>query len=635
MVKLIHMKKGISLFSIIILLILIPFQVASEGRHAKINLSRIPSNDYQPGEVIVKFKEAVPVLDHVSLLSHLPYKKLKTLNSHTFHLTVETGNLTDLLAELNQEEAVAYAEPNFIARAFFVPNDPYYSYQWNFKKIGLEKAWDLSKGKDVIVAIIDSGVAYENYWFYKQAPDLAGTSFVPGYDFVEGDSHPNDTNGHGTHIAGTIAQMTDNNLGVAGIAHQAKIMPVKVLDQNGAGTYAAVAQGISWAVDHGAQIINLSLGGSYPSQFLEEAVRYAAERGVLVIAAAGNEGTSGIAYPAAYDNEVLAIGAVRFDKQRSYYSNYGTSLDLVAPGGDLNVDQNGDGYGDGILQQTVDTYSRRFFGQNFSYYFYQGTSMATAHVSGVAALIMASGITSADLTKTTLIQTAEDLGDPGRDDYYGYGLVNALAAVQNLGSETLVNLPPVAKITGDEQGKVDQNLSFDGLQSYDQDGEIIKWQWNFADTNQAEGAEVNHTFKLAGSYTVTLTVTDNQGAKDTTHLVVAITEEPASPDELQVKVIFKDSGGEEKTTFATGERVYIVIYVYLNNEPLKKANFEAKLYDPDNYLVAQKNRSTNSSGYYQFSERVKKTGRYVMQTRVSYGNLPQVVRQDSFEVGNK
>jgi serine protease len=353
-------------------------------------------------EIIVKFKGDLK-----------PFRVIK----------VPDGKISEKINEYLQRKDVEYAEPNYIAYALMTPNDPFYKYQWNlynpvYGGIQMEKAWDISTGSNsVVVAVVDTGIAYENYSSYCQAPDLAQTCFVPGYDFINNDSHPNDDNSHGTHVAGTIAQSTNNSLGVAGIAYNTCLMPVKVLNSSGSGSYAAVANGIRFAVDNGAKIINLSLGGSASDNTLKDAVQYAYQKGVTVIAACGNDNASNCLYPAAYDDYVIAVGATQYNETKAPYSSYGPSLDIVAPGGNTSVDQNGDGYGDGILQQTFKNSSAVC---NFAYYFFQGTSMATPHVSGVVALLLAHGNATnpADI-RAALQETAKDKGAPGRDNTYG------------------------------------------------------------------------------------------------------------------------------------------------------------------------------------------------------------------------
>ena len=418
---------------------------------------------------------------------------------------------------------VLYAEPNYIAHALFVPNDPYYLYQWHLDNptgsgVEAEQAWNVSSGTGVVVAVVDTGVAYEDYTQsllkkYYRAPDLAGTSFVPGYDFVTDDTHPNDENGHGTHVTGTIAQSTHNGLGVSGLAYGASVMPVRVLDKYGSGTYADVAEGIRWAADRGANVINLSLGGPSPATYLEEALSYAYNKGVTIVAAAGNDGTSSLSYPAAYNSYVIAVGATRYDKALAGYSNYGQGLDLVAPGGDVNVDQNGDGYGDGVLQQTFGNYQT----SNFGYYFFQGTSMAAPHAAAAAALVIAHGnATTPQDVRTALESTAKDLGVSGWDAPTGFGLVDASAALSwSSGPPDEVNDPPVAKAGPDQtvtdtDGNGTEAVTLDGLQSFDPDGTIVSYQWNFGDGATSTGAVVSHAYAV-GTWTAKLTVTDNGG----------------------------------------------------------------------------------------------------------------------------
>lgn len=304
----------------------------------------------------------------------------------------------------------------------FVPNDPYYGYQWHLDQIGMPQAWTRNRGAGAVVAVIDTGVAYRSEGGFTQAPDLGQTRFVDGYDFVRNDAHPDDEHGHGTHVAGTVAQSTNNELGVAGVAPEAAIMPLKVLDASGRGGWGGIAAAIRYAADNGAHVINMSLGGGMPSRAVQRAIDYAHEKGVLVIAAAGNSSRSRVEYPARH-NHVLSVGAVRFDRELTFYSNYGEGLDVVAPGGDLRVDQNGDGMPDGVLQNTLVGGDP----SRFDYLAWQGTSMATPHVAGVAALLYSAGLHDPDAREHAIKQSAEDLGDQRR---FGAGLVQAENALR-------------------------------------------------------------------------------------------------------------------------------------------------------------------------------------------------------------
>ena len=386
------------------------------------------------GEIIIKFKSENEAQINKVLKNHAG---LRARNHGHRLASVEFSRSTDLsqkLKELNNDAQIEYAEPDYIARAFQVPNDPYFKFQWSFSANHLDapKIWDIATGKDVVAAVVDTGVAYENYGKFKKAPDLGQTRFMGGYNAINRSSHANDDNGHGTHVAGTIAQSTNNSLGVAGLAYNTKIMPVKVLDKNGAGSYSAIADGIIWAANNGANIINLSLGGPYPSETLRQALAYAKSKGVFIIAASGNDGGNTVSYPAAYDEYVTAVGASRFDKSVTAYSNKGSALDLIAPGGDMKVDQDGNRYGDGILQQTFASGKVSTFG----YYFFQGTSMAAPHVAATAALLYEKGIKNPDELQKILKNRADDIGVVGWDSASGYGIVNPLKALQSLAFPT-------------------------------------------------------------------------------------------------------------------------------------------------------------------------------------------------------
>ncbi|WP_017317683.1 DUF5942 domain-containing protein [Mastigocladopsis repens] len=287
------------------------------------------------------------------------------------------------------------------------PNDPMYSKQWNLHNINIEGAWTQTKGKDITVAVIDTGIT--------RVRDLVETEFVPGYDFVNDTVEADDDNGHGTHVAGTIAQSTNNGYGVAGIAYEAKLMPLKVLSDYGGGTVADIAEAIKFAADNGADVINMSLGGGGESQLMKDAIEYAHNKGVVVIAAAGNENQNSAAYPARYPH-VIGVAALGPDGEKAPYSNFGAGVDISAPGGsDAGK----------ILQETIDPENKGvgvFMG-------FQGTSMAAPHVAGVAALVKASGVNNPDEILEVLKQSARTVQDDGLN-YYGAGLLNADAAVQ-------------------------------------------------------------------------------------------------------------------------------------------------------------------------------------------------------------
>ena len=397
-----------------------------------------------PGEVIVKYKPGT-AHDIIQKIHQQLGAAILSIGPNEQFLRVRVPfnkTMDEILANLKNNPAVEYAEPNFVVQALYVPNDPYFSpYQWNFNNnvyggIKMNAAWDIQKGSpSVIVAVVDTGIAYENYGSFKKASDLANTKFVAGYNYVNRTTHANDDNSHGTHVAGTIAQSTNNALGTAGIAFNTALMPVKVLGKNGSGSTSNVVNGIIWAADHGAKVINLSLGSSSASLTLKNALAYARNKGVTNVCAAGNEYKSGNrpSYPAAYD-ECIAVGATRYDETRAYYSNTGSYVDLAAPGGDSNVDQNGDGYGDGILQQTINPNTKNV--SDIGYWFFTGTSMATPHVAGVAALLIAQGLNTPDKVRTALQVTAEDKGTPGRDDQFGYGIVDAAAALNHTGTSS-------------------------------------------------------------------------------------------------------------------------------------------------------------------------------------------------------
>ena len=320
--------------------------------------------------------------------------------------------------------AVLDARPPVTATAAAAPDDPEYPKQWHLHAVGAEMAWEISTGEGVVVAVLDSGVAFEDFGEYQRAPDLSDRTFVAGWDFVNDDAHANDDNGHGTHVTAVIAQSTNNGYGGAGVAPGARIMPVKVLDDEGKGVDFDIAQGVRWAADRGAQVINISIASPDTSRVLTDAVTYAWGKGATIVVAAGND-AGAVSFPAVLP-EVIAVGAVGYDNIRPDYSNSGPELDLMAPGGDFTMDRNDDGADDGILQESFISEPT-----DVCFCMYEGTSMAAPHVSAIAALLIAQGYaTTPEVIRRVLEATAADLGPMGRDDAYGHGAVYAPTALE-------------------------------------------------------------------------------------------------------------------------------------------------------------------------------------------------------------
>lgn len=414
-----------------------------------LNFAKAQDNNlgYRPDEVVVKFKKGFEPLSGGSLGSDLGMiVKKRGLSGYLVLQVPKGGSVEEMIAKLKKDKRVKYVHPNYEGTLAWKPNDPYYPVQWNFDKnhLNMEKAWGKTRGKSSVkVAIVDTGVAYENYGIYGKAPDLANTKFVYPYDnavdyYGTVDYHANDDYGHGTHVAGTIAQSTNNSKGVAGVAPSISIIPIDVFYSTGTTDSSNVADGIYWAINHGANVITMSLEFQYPVEVVEEAIQTANDHGILVTVAVGNgkrpwpygdgidsTGDASLAYPATY-KESFAVGATDYADIRSYYSNYGNNLDMMAPGGDIYADLNNDGYLDGILQQTYTDPTTSY--KNFSLQLYQGTSMATPHVAGVAALLFSQGKTFSQVKKA-LKRTAKKSMTNYSNFEYGAGRLNAGSAL--------------------------------------------------------------------------------------------------------------------------------------------------------------------------------------------------------------
>lgn len=317
----------------------------------------------------------------------------------TFALKVEIAGLS------------RYIEPNMRFKADFVPDDPYWSMQWGPQKIEADYAWNTTIGnRSVLVAVIDTGIDWHH-------PDLAANYVPLGYDWVNNDTDPMDDYGHGTHCAGIIAAVLNNSIGVAGLA-QVRIMAEKALDQSGSGSEDNLANAIVHAVDQGANILSLSWGGYGESTLIHEAVEYAYDHGALVIAAAGNDANECKHYPAAYE-EVVAVTATNESDNPASFTNFGDWVEVAAPGVGI--------------YSTMPTYNVTLnaYGFPMNYSYMSGTSMACPLVAGVAALIWSQFPNmTRDQVRARLRYTADDLGNPGFDEQYGYGRVNARSAVE-------------------------------------------------------------------------------------------------------------------------------------------------------------------------------------------------------------
>jgi serine protease len=454
----------------------------ADAQHLVVEGANPTGAAYEPGRVIVKFREggrpSIPELTRAGL-------EIESIErpSHADFEVVRIPVSDDPEAVARQLAArsdVQYAQAAYYVFPRFVPNDPLYSRQWNFPAIELERAWDINRGaaSDIVVAVLDTGVSFLNVTYranvraftlngvpypalgtidipFAAAPELGPASrFASPRDFIWDDAEPVDMDGHGTHVAGTIGQSTNNGVGVAGVAFNVRIMPVKVLsgvwDQvlgaPNRGTDDLVARAIRYAADNGAHVINMSLGRTGPpAPAVEQAIRDVTSRNVFVAIAGGNAFRNGnpvevLAQIASGVNGAMSVGAVGRDLNRADYSTTGDYIEISAPGGDISRG----GAEAMVLQQTIDldlaeTYldgpaafrAPRF--DAFAYYYFQGTSMATPHVAGFAALLRQQGITSAAAIEAAIRRFARDRGASGRDNEYGDGFIDTRATLRGLG----------------------------------------------------------------------------------------------------------------------------------------------------------------------------------------------------------
>lgn len=356
-----------------------------------------------PVQMIVKLKSTMSEASFKGILSARGGSQsgsIPALNARVIRVPAEASDMCR--SELRGHRDVEYVEPDYTAEALGTANDPYYTQgsEWHLAKIQAPAAWDVSTGSSsVVVAVVDTGVRATH-------PDLAGKVLAGGYDFVANDNDPTDENGHGTAVAGTIAPASNNSLGVAGVSWTNPILPVRVLDANGSGSYSAICNGIIYAADHGAKVINMSFGGNAWSQTLQDAVNYAWGKQCVIVAAAGNSGNDYPFYPAACNNAV-AVSATDSSDAHPSWSNYGAYVDVSAPGLDI------------LTLYGTDQYAA-----------WSGTSFSSPVTSGVVALMASanSKLTNSQLVDV-LINNCDDIGAVGYDVYFGKGRVNAFRAV--------------------------------------------------------------------------------------------------------------------------------------------------------------------------------------------------------------
>ncbi|MFD1394548.1 S8 family peptidase [Kroppenstedtia eburnea] len=355
---------------------------------------------YVDGQIIVKFKDK----GVTTAAESNAHKKLNAQviqrNDHQktgYELVKVKGSVEEAVKAYEKNPNVEYAEPNYIVKTQWTPNDPYFSsQQYGPQIMKAESAWDVTRSSSSVrIAIVDTGVQANH-------PDLSG-KVINGYDFVDRDWNPNDLNGHGTHCAGIAAASTNNGTGIAGMAPNASIYAVRVLDANGSGSLNNVADGIVHAADNGAKVISLSLGSTGTSSTLENAVNYAWNKGSVVVAAAGNAGNTVRNYPAAYSNAIAVASTDRNDRKSSF-STYGSWVDVAAPGSDI-----------------YSTYPTSRYAS------LSGTSMATPHVAGVAGLLASQGRSNSNI-RAAIQNSADRISGTG--SYWIHGRVNANSAVR-------------------------------------------------------------------------------------------------------------------------------------------------------------------------------------------------------------
>lgn len=411
--------------------------------------------EYMPDEIVVDLKDNITDAEigalGQSLGIQLRYNSIHSVASKLMVAKINTWDRERILTALRANPQVEAAEPQFIYRLYqaptpatnrFVPNDPEYRRQWHLTMIGMEEAWAKTKGKGAIVAVIDSGVGTMTASGWIHGQDFNQTQFVKGYNFADNKDDSNDDNGHGTHVTGTIAESTNNGILGAGVAPEAQIMPLRVADSEGRLRMSAVADALRFAADHKANVANMSLGGPAYSQILEKAAQYAYGKDVTLICAAGNEGKEGVGYPGKL-KECIAVSAVGPGGLMAFYSTWGKEVDIAGPGGDPKQGQGAMVWQNTFMQcqGLFGAYGPRIDG----FYPLVGTSMASPHVAGVAALLVSLGMTDPKEIRSQLRKSAKKYAPA---DHYGAGILDAAKAVESVQRSNKQNWVQIALAVG-------------------------------------------------------------------------------------------------------------------------------------------------------------------------------------------
>ena len=486
-----------------------------------------------------------------------------------------------LLEALKRNADVEYAEPDYIATKSATANDPYYTNgsAWHLAKIQAPSAWDLSTGsQNVVIAVLDSGASAAH-------PDLKN-KLLPGYDFINNDNNPDDDNGHGTAVAGVAAPSTNNAVGVAGVAWANPILPVKVLGADGSGNYSAIANGITYAADRGARIINMSLGGTSSSRTLQDAVNYAWKKNCVLIAAAGNNGNDTAVYPAACAN-VVAVSATNSSDTRPSWSNYGSYVDLSAPG--VNI----------VSLQGTNSYAG-----------WNGTSFSSPVVAGVAALMASANpnLTNTELVNL-LLKNTNDIGAAGYDVYYGSGRVNAYLAVSAASATVVTDTSaPAVQISSPDDGATVSGTISVNTSATDNVG-VTKLELYINNALVAQSTNASATFSVNslnyadGAHALAVRGYDAAGNVGTTSIIVTVQNSTTADTIAPVAQITSPADGSQlarsqKINVAGTDNVAVTaVELYINGKFFGRSTSASAVFSWNTSKVAKGSHTLQAFAY--------------------------------------